>query len=67
MKIYKCDACGKAIENPYEANMREFYVGVTSDASGIFPVNAKRKTKVHLCEECYSGLCKIAQKTEVEE
>ena len=56
-KAYTCDACGTTITNPYEAKMREFYVGVKFDYGTAFPWNVKTpKSKVHLCEECYRSL-----------
>ena len=61
MKIYQCDSCKKVIENPYEAEMKEFYVGCEFDSMGIMPVNSKKKTTVHLCEECFKGLNLIAK------
>ena len=61
-KAYVCDACGRTIANPYDAQMREFYVGVTFDYGGAFPCNVKtRKCKVHLCGECYHNLDKLAK------
>ena len=61
-KAYICDACGITMENPYEAKMREFYVGVEFDYGHAFPCNVKtRKFKVHLCDECYHSLNELAR------
>ena len=60
MKVYKCDSCGAMIENPYTAKMKEFYVGCTFEKGMALPEDAKQKVKVHLCEQCYRGLCTIA-------
>ena len=62
MKVYKCDSCGKIIENPYEERMKEFYVGTTFDFYPIYHSNpAAHKVKVHLGEDCFYGLHKIAK------
>ena len=61
-KAYVCDACGMTMTNPYEAKMRQFYVGVEFDYGTTFPCNVKtRKSKVHLCDECYRALKTIAE------
>lgn len=61
MLVYKCDACGELISDPYELKMKEFCVEVECDSCGVFPVKRKRKVEVHLCEECYTGLFMIAE------
>lgn len=62
MKVYKCDSCGKIIENPYEEKMKEFYVGITSDFYPIYHSSTvTHKVKVHLCKDCFYGLHKIAK------
>ncbi len=61
-KAYVCDACGVTMANPYEEKMREFYVGVGYDYHA-YKVNVKTaKQKVHLCDECYHALYKIADR-----
>lgn len=62
MKVYKCDSCGKIIENPYTEEMKEFYVGSISENMGIFPINSKRKVKIHLCKNCFNALKDIAKR-----
>lgn len=57
-KAYVCDACGLTMTDPHEENMREFYVGL--DFDGLL-CPAKRKVKVHLCDECYHALHEIAK------
>ena len=61
-KVYKCDSCGKTIENPYTERMKEFYMGAKFDFGMCFPEESKQKAKIHLCHDCYKGLCKIAEK-----
>ena len=57
MKAYICDSCGKTIYNPHREKMREFYVE-------YYRIDMSRKTKIHLCNECYRGLNKIAENAE---
>lgn len=52
MKTYICDACLTPISDPYEINMREFYVGSHVDEFGIWPCEAKCKRKIHICNDC---------------
>lgn len=63
-KVYQCDACGKVMKNPYEARMKEFYVGCSFEYGHVFPSNNKRIKRIHLCEECYDGLQKLAEDKE---
>lgn len=62
MKVYKCDSCGKMIENPYKIKMKEFFVGVDFDITGMFPKKTKLTKRVHICDECYEGLYIIAKR-----
>ena len=62
MKVYQCDSCKKTITDPYKEKMKEFYVGCSFDFGMVFPEDSKRKTKVHLCDDCYRGLNLIAEK-----
>lgn len=62
MKVYKCDSCGKVIENPFKIKMKEFFVGVDFDLTGIFPKKTKLTKRVHICDECYKGLYIIAKR-----
>lgn len=55
MRIYQCDSCKKAIEDPYTVKMKEFYLGIA------IPVEYKRRVKIHLCDECYKGLNLIGE------
>lgn len=55
-KEYVCDCCRKILENPYAVKMKEFYIGCECDSCGIFPVNRKITTKIHLCENCYKKI-----------
>lgn len=67
LKVYECDSCKKIIQNPYEVNMKEFYVGCSFEIWGVFPSNDKRKVKIHLCDDCFNGLNKIAKDKAVED
>lgn len=62
MKVYQCDSCGRIIENLHEERMKEFYISA-SCCDGIFaiPHNDKRRVKIHLCDDCFRGLHKIAE------
>ena len=60
-KIYVCDACKAAMENPYAEKMKEFYIGTEFDIVGIFPCYTSRKTTVHLCDKCYHSLRDMAR------
>ena len=60
-KAYICDACGDTITNPYTAKMKEFYLGCSVEVSGVFPSFNTRRTKVHLCDDCYHALYEIAE------
>ncbi len=57
MKAYVCDACGKAITDPHQAKMKEFFVCVTGDG---YPFDVKQKVRIHLCHECFKGLYALA-------
>lgn len=60
-KMYVCDSCGEPMRDPHKVKMREFYVGYVYECGISFPVDASRKTKVDLCEECYESLRYIAR------
>ena len=66
LKVYECDACKKTIKDPYEVKMKEFYVGCSFETCGVFPSNDKREVKIHLCDDCFKGLNKIAKDKAVE-
>ena len=71
MRVYQCDSCNKVISDPYEVEMKEFYLGVDDtdyfSLIGIaIPVERKRKIKIHLCDDCFKGLHVIAEKKERE-
>ena len=61
MKVYKCDSCGRTIDSPYEERMKEFYISGSCDSIFIIPHNDKRRVKIHLCNDCFRGLHKIAE------
>lgn len=60
-KAYVCDAYGIATTNPYEAKMKELYVGMEIGLDVVLPSPRKRKIRVHLCDECYHALHEIAK------
>lgn len=61
MKAYVCDACGMAITSPWDARMREFYVGARVGSKRVSLRHFKtNKQKVHLCEDCFRALHFIA-------
>lgn len=70
MRVYKCDCCNKVITDPYEVEMKEFYLGVDTDCFSLIgiaiPVERKRKIKIDLCDDCFKGLHVIAEKKECE-
>lgn len=61
-KEYVCDCCNEVIFVPHEVTMKEFYLGYTIEDFGVVPTLAKRKVKIHLCENCFLGLKEIAKK-----
>ena len=61
MKVYKCDSCGRIIDSPYEERMKEFYISGSCDYIFIIPHNDKLRVKIHLCNDCFRGLHKIAE------
>lgn len=64
MRIYQCDSCKKAIEDPYTVKMKEFYVGMMDIDSGsgiVIPIERKKKIKIQLCDDCYKGLNLIGE------
>ena len=67
LKVYECDACKKTIQDPYEVKMKEFYVGCSFEYRDVFPSKDKRKVKIHLCDDCFKGLNKIAKDKAVED
>jgi len=62
MKTYICDICQKVIDNPYKMKMREFYVGVSFFEYCCVPEETSRKTKIHLCGDCFEMLKNKAKK-----
>ena len=64
MKTYVCDSCQKTISDPYEANMKEFCYTPEYNGGVFYPVPCKHGIRIHLCEECFRGLNKIAKAVE---
>ena len=64
-KSYICDACEITIKNPYKAKMKEFYIGCSFEIGGVLPSFDTRRTKVHLCDDCYHALREIATKVKM--
>lgn len=62
-EAYVCDVCGAIMANPYEAHMREFYVGTSYSHFHFFDVNMiSPKRPIHLCGHCYRSFREIAEK-----
>ncbi len=66
MRVYKCDSCGVNITKPYDVKMKEFTLSACIDEHGIFPIPWKKKTKVHLCNECFIGLYIIPKRIDID-
>lgn len=65
---YVCDACGETITDPHNAKMKEFYIAWNINGIGNYvSCLTKRRTKVHLCDDCYHALCEIAEKKRVKD
>lgn len=61
-KEYVCDSCNGIIKNPHDVKMKEFYIGCSFDFGRVLPSLDTRKVKIHLCDKCFLGLRKIAEK-----
>ena len=61
-KQYVCDSCKEIITSPHDVKMKEFYIGCSFDFGRVLPSLDTRKVKVHLCDKCFLGLNKIAEK-----
>ena len=61
-KEYVCNSCNEIIRNPHDVKMKEFYIGCSFDFGRALPFNDTRKVKIHLCDKCFLGLSKIAEK-----
>ena len=61
MKAYICDACGAVIDDPHEAEMKEFSLLVEENGGALLPFVSTKRVKIHLCGECYHGLHLIAE------
>lgn len=61
MLAYICDSCGDTISNPFKANVREFYEGVSIESMNINVEHVSRKIEIHLCDECFKGLKDIVK------
>lgn len=59
-RVYKCDACGKIIRDPYTQRVKEFKL--KKYETGY--VRIQDNTKVHLCGVCFHSLRKIATESE---
>lgn len=55
MKTYICDICQAVIPDPYKVKMREFYIGAAFYEYCCLPEKMKRKTKIHLCGDCFEN------------
>lgn len=59
---YICDSCGKVIDDPYDVRMREFFIDAEYDLSQWWYRPVKHKCRIHLCDGCFKGLNKLADK-----
>ena len=64
MKRYVCDCCNKIIEDPYEAQMKEFMYTAEYDFGTVFPIETRYRKKLHLCGSCFANLKSIAEQKE---
>lgn len=67
MKVYKCDSCGIEIKDIYKEKMKEFCLLADFDEHGVFPKPWKKKTKIHLCKDCFIGLYIIKKRIDEKE
>lgn len=65
MKAYKCDSCGKMIEDPHEEKIKEFCFYDEIDEHGIWKMPATRKVKIHLCGDCFTALHIIKKRIDI--
>ena len=61
-KVIICDICHKVIDDPYVAQMREFFIGTEFDHGYALPCRCKNRKKIHLCNGCYKGFVKMQSK-----
>jgi hypothetical protein len=54
------------IEDPYDVRMKEFALCAGIDEHGIYPMPWKKKTKIHLCGDCFIGLYVIPKRIDIE-
>lgn len=56
-KKYVCDICNKVMDDPYEAHMREFYIGHGYENGHAYLTPIKTfKTKIDICGECFKKI-----------
>lgn len=64
-KKYICDICNAVIDDPYKAQMREFYIGCEYESGSLHPIPIKTfKTKIHICDVCFKTLKNAAVRKE---
>ena len=51
--IYKCDLCGKTIDDPFRQKMKEFYI------DGLNFWRFTKIKKIDLCNDCFLNLKNI--------
>ena len=61
-KEYVCNSCEEIIKSPHEVKMKEFYIGCSFEFGRVLQSYDTRKVKIHLCDKCFLGLGKIAEK-----
>ena len=53
--------------NPYKVKMKEFTIFPIYECGYELDWKTKRKIKIHLCDDCYQGIGRIANKRSDEE
>ncbi len=56
--VYKCDACGVIMEDPYLVGMKEFCIVATP--ASAFQKSIREKKQIHLCDTCFHNLNSLA-------
>ncbi len=56
MKTYVCDCCGQVIKDPYEQNLKEFYMGYRKTGTIAYRCGMERDIIIDLCGDCYKNM-----------
>lgn len=52
VKSYVCDICGRTIDNPYKAHMREYFICPYEEKTTSY-FDARVFKRVHICGDCH--------------